>query len=585
MRAAPAIRVLLIEHADADALRVCTALARADGTRFEIVRARRLDEALAMVGGAHFDVVLAALDLPDAPGNEAVRRLLGCCEELALVVLGACAEDPAVLEATTRGGAQDYLIKGQGDGLLMARALRHAIERKRAELRLSRLAHFDTLTGLANRNLFQNRLARAIARAARKDGTVALMFIDLDRFKAVNDTLGHGAGDALLVHVAERLRSCVREADTIARLGGDEFTVIVEHLGSVDAVAVVAQKILNAMTRPFRLEGREVYVTPSIGITLYPHDDRRIDELLKNADSAMYKAKEQGRNNYQFYRADMHRRSLERFDLENKLRMAVERREFVLHYQPKVDVGSGRIVGVEALVRWQHGAGLVSPAKFIPIAEETGLIVPVGEWVLREAAAQLRRWLDAGHPPLTMAVNLSPRQFRQLNLSTIVAEVVDGARLDPAWLELEITETLLMEDTQTSSATLAALKQRGVKISVDDFGTGYSSLNYLKRFPIDTLKIDQSFVRDITSDADDAAIASAIIALAHSLRLEVVAEGVETEGQLAFLREHGCDLAQGYLFSRPLPAAGLSELLHYRSCQPSLRALPAAGPACQALAR
>lgn len=562
MTDAATIRVLLVEADDGDAERLCMALAR---RRFAVTRARRLGDALAALERTSFDVALTGCRLADADCASAIRRLRACRDELAVIVLGERDDDGAML-ASAEGGAQDYLVKGEGDEVLIERSIRHAIERRRVELRLAQLAHFDSLTGLANRALFQSRLAHAIARAGRDGKSVALMFIDLDRFKAINDTLGHAAGDRLLVSVAERLRACVREADTIARLGGDEFTVILENVTNVEGVAVVAQKILNAMARPFLLHGRELFVTPSIGITVYPRDDAQVDGLLRNADSAMYKAKEQGRNTYQFYRAEMSARSLERLELESKLRMALERGEFVLHYQPKVEVRSGRIIGVEALVRWRRREeGLIPPGKFIPIAEETGLIVPIGEWVLREAAAQLKRWRQAGCRDLTMAVNLSPRQFRQQNLAAVIADAVDGARLDPQALEFEITETVLMEDTHASSATLAAMKDKGVKISVDDFGTGYSSLNYLKRFPIDTLKIDQSFVRDITSDADDAAIASAIIALAHSLRLQVIAEGVETAGQLEFLRERGCDQAQGFLFSRPLPAEDLTPVLAGRA--------------------
>ncbi|MGE0386009.1 MAG: putative bifunctional diguanylate cyclase/phosphodiesterase [Gammaproteobacteria bacterium] len=570
-------RVLLVEDNDIDAALVQATLAHTKGREFELTHARSLRVALDQLASDRFDVVLTDLGLADARGVGAVQQIQALQPELPIVVLSGTDDVETVAEAV-RIGAQDYLVKGEGDALLVGRAIRHAIERKQVEVRLAMLAHFDSLTGLANRSSFRTRLESAIDRARRDGKSIAVLFMDLDRFKAVNDTLGHRCGDELLIAVANRLRGCVRESDTIARLGGDEFTIMIEEVRSVEAVAVVAQKILQSMGQPFVIQGHTLFVTPSIGITIFPDDDDGVDGLLKNADTAMYKAKELGRNNFQYYRADMNSRSVERFELEHKLRLAIENRQFVLHYQPKIDVNTNRVVGVEALIRWDPGDGkLIPPGKFIPIAEETGLIVPIGEWALREAAAQLRRWRENGFAGLTMAVNLSARQFRQVDLASIIDSVIEDEGLDPATLEFEITESLLMENTQSSSATLAALKAKGVRISVDDFGTGYSSLSYLKRFPIDTLKIDQSFVRDITTDADDATIASAIIGLAHNLRLKVVAEGVETDSQLAFLREKGCDQAQGYLFSRPVPAQDLDGMLRsHLGRVPVIRTLRAA---------
>jgi len=435
-------------------------------------------------------------------------------------------------------------------------------ERKRVELSIRHMAHHDALTGLPNRTLFRDRLTHAMAQADRYHQRLAVLFLDLDRFKAINDTLGHNVGDQLLKIAAERLRSCVRDCDTVARLGGDEFTVIVDDIMEVQDAAVVAQKILDILSQPFNLHGHEVFISVSIGITLYPTDDESADNLLRNADSAMYRAKEYGRNNYQFYVADMNVKARARLMLESSLRRALDRGEFALYYQPRVDLFSGRVIGAEALLRWRHPEiGLVPPVEFIPILEETGMIIPVGDWVLRQASQQNRAWQEMGLPPIRMAVNLSVRQFIQKDLAESVLRVLEQVGLSPKYMELEITEDLLLEHNQTNIITLTKLRNQGIHISIDDFGTGYSSLSYLKRLPIDTLKIDQSFVRDIDTDPDNKAIASAIIAMASSLHLNVLAEGVETDEQLAFLRAQGCNEIQGFSFSHPLPAEEFERLL------------------------
>ena len=434
--------------------------------------------------------------------------------------------------------------------------------RKRVEQSMRHMAHHDALTGLPNRALFRDRLTHAMAQADRYHQKLAVLFLDLDRFKAINDTLGHNVGDQLLKIAAERLRSCVRDCDTVARLGGDEFTVIVDDIIEVQDAAVVAQKILDTLSQPFNLHGHEVFISVSVGITLYPNDDESADNLLRNADSAMYRAKEYGRNNYQFYVADMNVKARARLMLESSLRRALDRGEFALYYQPRVDLFSGRVIGAEALLRWRHPEmGLVPPTEFIPILEETGMIIPVGDWVLRQASRQNHIWQEMGLPPIRMAVNLSARQFIQKDLAESVLRVLEGAGLLPEHLELEITEDLLIEHNQTNIITLAKLRSHGIHISIDDFGTGYSSLSYLKRLPIDTLKIDQSFVRDIVTDPDNKAIVSAIIAMASSLHLNVLAEGVETDEQLAFLRAQGCNEIQGFSFSHPLAAEDFEQLL------------------------
>ncbi|HXF67692.1 MAG TPA: PAS domain S-box protein [Burkholderiales bacterium] len=428
-------------------------------------------------------------------------------------------------------------------------------ERKLAEERLLHLAHYDVLTSLPNRVLFYDRLKQVLAQARRNQWTVGVMFIDLDRFKNVNDTLGHSVGDRLLQQVSERLMRAVRTGDTVGRLGGDEFAIVLSNLASAQDASLVAQKIMASFSEPFKLEGTEVYVTASIGITLYPDDSTDQDTLIRNADTAMYRAKEVGRNSYQFYTPEMNARTLELLGMENSLRRALDRDEFLLYYQPKASIADGDIVGVEALLRWKHPErGMVSPAEFMPVLEETGLIVSVGNWVLRSVCAQIKAWERAGIRPVPVAVNLSARQFATRDLGATIKRVIEEHRVDPRLIELEITESSLMANTEEAVRTLEYLSGLGVRLSIDDFGTGYSSLAYLKRFPLDALKIDRSFVADLTTDADDSTITRAVISMAHSLGLKVVAEGVETESQLAFLSEYGCDEIQGYYFARPMPA-------------------------------
>jgi diguanylate cyclase (GGDEF)-like protein/PAS domain S-box-containing protein len=433
---------------------------------------------------------------------------------------------------------------------------------KESEARLDQLAHHDPLTGLPNRLLLNARAEHALARARRNEKQMAVLFLDLDHFKYINDTLGHPAGDLLLQHVAERLKKCVRDEDTISRLGGDEFTVVLEDLDDGGAASIVARKILAALSEKTALFGREVFVTCSIGISLYPRDGEDIVTLFKNADSALYRAKDQGRDTYQFYTEELTTLAVERLELEIDLRHALENGELLIHYQPQVNLRSGEITGMEALVRWQHPRrGLLMPADFIPLAEETGLIVPLGEWVLRTACFQAKAWLDAGLSTAPVAVNLSPRQFRQKDLVERVAEMLRESGLPPDHLELEITEGLVMFNVEASIALMDQLKDMGVRFSIDDFGTGYSSLSYLKRFPIDKIKIHQSFVQNIISNPEDAAISSAIISLTHSMKRKAIAEGVETDAQREFLRAHHCDEIQGYHFSKPGPADMIERLL------------------------
>jgi len=449
------------------------------------------------------------------------------------------------------------------------------VVRQKAEERVRRLAHYDELTGLPNRTMFNERVSHALTRALRTARTLAILFIDLDRFKNINDTLGHEAGDRVLKEVADRLRGCLRESDTVGRLGGDEFVVLIEEPPRPVNAALVAQKILAAMGTPFLVQAQEFHITASIGISTYPDDAADMQTLMKDADIAMYRAKEQGKNNFQFYSAQINAHSIERLSLESGLRRALERDEFLLHYQPKLDIRSGRITGVEALLRWQQPVqGLIPPAQFIQLAEETGLIVPIGAWVLKTACAQNKAWQLEGLAPVRVAVNLSPRQFAHENLLEDVARVLEQTGLDPAFLELEITESVVMQNPEQAVVLLNRLKALGIHLAIDDFGTGYSSLSYLKRFPLDTLKIDRMFIRDLPDDSDDAAITQAIIAMARSLRLSVVAEGVETAAQLSFLRDCECDEIQGFYFSRPQPENDIALLLLNNSAAGKVHSLP-----------
>jgi diguanylate cyclase (GGDEF)-like protein/PAS domain S-box-containing protein len=439
----------------------------------------------------------------------------------------------------------------------------HDVSAARAlSFRMSYLAQHDGLTDLPNRILLNDRVTQAIALAYRHQQKLALLYLDVDRFKHINDSLGHAVGDRLLQSVAQRLRACVRSSDTVSRQGGDEFVVLLSEMTHAQDAAVIAEKILLTLATPHSIDQHELHVTASIGIVIYPDDATEAETLLKNADFAMYHAKDAGRNNYQFFKPDMNSRAIERQSLEDGLRHALERQEFVLYYQPKINLETGSIIGVEALIRWCHPLrGLVPPAQFVPVAEECGLIVPIGRWVLREACCQARIWQDKGIPALRVAINISAVELRAKDFVAGVRAILAETGLEPHCLELELTETFLMQDSKSTAAVLKDLKDIGVHLALDDFGTGYSSLSYVKRFPIDTLKIDQSFVRDIATDADDASIVSAVISMGKSLHMRVVAEGVETREQLEFLQKHSCPYGQGYLFSPPVGAWQFGKLL------------------------
>lgn len=439
-------------------------------------------------------------------------------------------------------------------------------ERKQDEERILHQANFDALTGLPNRALFIDRLGQSLLTMARAKQKLGLMFIDLDGFKLVNDTLGHDKGDDLLREAAMRISSCTRDGDTVARLGGDEFTVIMPNLNDAKDAPLVAQRILDALARSFDLGGTESFISGSIGITIFPDDADSSNDLLKNADAAMYRAKDLGKANYQFFTADLNTQVAERLQLKNGLVQALERGEFQLFYQPKVTLSTGKIDSVEALMRWENpDLGMVSPVRFIPVLEETGMVVEVGEWAIREACRQHRKWMDEGLPPIRIAVNLSARQLREMSFVSVLQRLLAETGVGPDGIEIEITESMIMSDKDTAITALTELHGLGIRVAMDDFGTGYSSLSYLRQFPIDTIKIDGSFIGDISSNLEDAEIVRTIISMGQTLNKSIVAEGVETEEQLELLRSYSCDQIQGYLISRPVPGDQLTELIREKN--------------------
>lgn len=463
----------------------------------------------------------------------------------------------------------------RGQSTFFSAFLRDISGRKEAEQRIQHLAHFDALTGLPNRAQLNDHLHFALSLARRSSGHLAVMFLDIDHFKDINDTLGHSIGDALLVELANRLKQVLREEDSISRLGGDEFILLLPD-SDVRGAEKVAQKLLAQIAEPYRLDAHELAVTGSIGIAIFPEDGEDLETLSRNADAAMYRAKQEGRNSYRFFTAEMQARSARSLKLVNALRHALDRNQLHIHYQPQLSIQGNQVTGAEALLRWEHPElGAISPAEFIPVAEDSGLILPIGEWVLRQAVQQAKLWLENGHPPLVMAVNLSAVQFRHPDLPNLVTRILAEASLPPEYLELELTEGVAMHDPQGAIAVMNNLHDRGIRMSIDDFGTGYSSLSYLKKFKVYKLKIDQSFVRDIITDPEDKAIVSAIIHMARSLGLQTIAEGVETSGQLAFLRAQECDEAQGHHFSKPLSAAQFEQFLKNRGSTPAMDSVKA----------
>lgn len=539
------------------------------------------EEALAKATQLVPDLMLLDVMMPGMDGFEVCTRLRANPRLAELPVVMVTALDDR--ESRLRGlevGADDFMSKPFDRAELRARIrtitrlnrYRRLVE---TEEQLVYLANYDTLTGLPNRNLLTERMRQTLGHAGRTQQGMTVLALDLDGFQMINDSLGHEVGDKVLCEVAQRLTKTVSEGATVARLSGDEFVVMAETDDPVKQVSDMAQRLLDAISKPMTFNGQEIVITASIGISVFPSDGQEAAQLLKNAHTALSRAKAEGKNTYQFFTAEMNTVALNRLILESQLRKVLERDELSLYYQPQVELPTGRIIGMEALLRWQHPElGFVSPALFVPVAEEMGLIIPIGEWVLRTACVQNKAWQEAGLPPVRVSVNVSSRQFQQPNLLQVIQNALAETGLNPIYLELELTESMLMEENRDQKdsvfAILSELQAQGVHIAIDDFGTGYSSLSYLKRFPLDTLKVDRSFVQDISTNPDDAALTTAIIAMAHSLRLTVVAEGVETAAQLAFLQQRQCEIIQGYFFSPPIPVKEMTKLLQQNNEQPYL---------------
>ncbi len=540
------------------------------------------EEALTALKDHAFDLVISDIDMGGMSGIELVPRLHSISPDTVVLMISGNQNIETAIKAM-RVGAFDYITKPldlRHVEAAVERAVHHRnllkekqqykeqleqlLEERTAEV--DRLAYYDTITQLPNRTLFEDRLAQAVAVAKSTDQTLGVLFISVDQFKKVNDTLGHDAGDRLLREFGKRLKQCISETDTVARFGNDEFALLQTQIEETKDVIETIGSLSQVLKFSFDIEGQELFATASVGVSLFPLDGEDGQTLLKYAGAALYKAKRLGGANYQFYTADMHELASRRLALETSLRRAIQNKEFLIHYQPRVSVDSLEITGVEALVRWQHPQlGLISPSEFIPLAEDTGLIVPIGEWVLKQACLQNKAWQAQGFAPIQMAVNICARQFHDHDLAQTVIRILDETKLAPQHLELELTESSIMENAEIAADVLSRLKSMGVNISIDDFGTGVSSLASLKRLPIDALKVDKSFVSDATTDPDDAALVMAIITLAHNLRLKVIAEGVETEEQLRFLHLLRCDEIQGYLFSKPLPADLFVSLLDSHS--------------------
>ena len=587
-------RTLLLVDDEEDVIAALERLLRYDG--YNILHANSGRQGLELLAGHEVGVVISDQRMPEMSGVEFLSQVKELYPETIRIVLSASADFDSVKEAINQGAIYKFFSKPWDNEILRVDVMeafwRHELAHEKEQLlqeiqaandqlaqvnlelaaamerknvQIERIAHYDALTGLPNRILFLDRLEQELVRAHRDNHMVAVLSFDLDRFKQINDSYGHTVGDQLLRAVAGRLASHVRACDTLARTAGDEFGLVLTDLKAAHDAAEVAQKLLDSFVHnPISTGDGEIFVTLSTGISIYPLDGLNTATMLKNAEAAQHQAKDEGRNNFQFYAGHMNATAWQRLNLETELRRAIEREEFTLHYQPKVDMDSAKIVGMEALLRWQSPErGLIMPGEFIPLLEETGLILPVGEWVLRAACKQASAWKAAGLSNIHIAVNLSTLQFKQPDFAGLVLRILNENDLDPALggIELELTESLLMSNAAGAIDTLNKLHESGIRFSIDDFGTGYSSLSYLKRFPISSLKIDQSFVHDLSSNRDDEAIVAAIIALGHSLGLSIIAEGVETTAQLAQLRKMNCNEMQGYLFSRPVPASEMTYLL------------------------
>ena len=552
--------VLLVEDNPGDARLVVELLSEATGDIFHVTHVEQLADARQVVMESGTGCVLLDLSLPDASRLEALMQLRAAAPDVPIVILSGLQDELLAVKAVQEG-AQDYLVKGRADGAAIGRSIRYAVERKALETQTAHRALHDQLTGLPNRDLFHDRLKHAIIRAKRHHSMIGVLFLDLDRFKPINDTLGHAVGDRLLTALARRLEEGLRGSDTPARFGGDEFVVLCEDVADEQHVVAIAERLQRAIAEPFMIDAHELTVTSSMGVVVSDGRNASAGELLRNADAAMYRAKHQGLP-YEVFDEGMRSRVRARARTESDLERALEEREFRMLYQPQVDLQGGEIVGLEAIIGWDHPErGVVDPSEFLWLAEESGLITRIGEWALRQSCLQARVWRVANGRPLRVTVKLSARQHRDPGLVDLVERVLTETRTDPSALCLEITESVAVEDTEGAMNTLNRLKELGVTLSIDEFGTGNSSIGSLKLFPLDMLKIDRSFVHGLGSDHEDIAIVTAIINLAHSLGLETIADGIETKDQVVSLRELGCETGQGRYFARPRPSEAIAELL------------------------
>ena len=544
--------ILLVEDVEDDAKHLDMRLKRCGLQMPHITHVMSLDAALNKLDKEKFDAVILDVNLPDSKGISTIESMQQSYPKTPIVVLSGQDNEAFALDILNRG-VQDYLVKWEGDGRTIMRSIRYAIERKRAELELGFLSRHDALTGVPNRQYLREQLERALGRARRAARKVGLLSIDLDRFKSINETLGQQAGDSLLIEAARRLQSSLRAGDVLARLGADEFAVVIEDLDGAVELEVIARKLLAAFETPLHVGERDINITISMGVAVFPVDHADSDGLLNCANMAMHQARERARNSMRFFTQDMHDAILAFHRTQQELREALDADALTLYYQPQIELGSGRIPVLEALLRWNHPErGLVLPGEFIPIAEESGLIVPIGRWVLERACRQLNEWADAGFALPRIAVNIAAQHFHQPDFVEQMFSIVHRHGIDPAQIELELTETSLMADSEHMRESLAKLRDGGFGIAIDDFGTGYSCLAYLKRLPVSVLKIDRSFVSDLTESSDGRAICSVILSIARQLSMRCVAEGIETEDQLQILRELGCEDGQGYLFSPPV---------------------------------
>lgn len=595
------LRILMVDDDKDDYILTQDLLSEIADFKYDLEWVSTYDKALEVMENNTYDICLLDYQLGRRNGMELLREMIekGCATPI--IFMTGQGDHKVDMEAM-KAGASDYLPKGEINASLLGRSIRYALERQKAKEQILHLAYYDALTNLSNRILFKDRLKQILCLSERYQRLSALMFLDIDNFKRINDTLGHNEGDLLLKEVAARLVTCLRTCDsvsrecmdklnaTVSRLGGDEFTVLLSEINEYQDAAKVAKRILEVLSQPFVLSGHEVFITASIGITLIPLDSNNIDTLLKNADTAMYSAKSRGRNNYQFYKNSMNATASKQLALENNLRKALKREEFLLYYQPQLDISTGKIIGTEALIRWQHPErGIVFPNDFIPLAEQTGMIIPITEWVLKKACAQNKAWQEQGLPLIPVSVNLSAQDFKEESLIDTMVGALDESGLDPHYLELEITENTVMYNIETTIGILKRFKEMGVRLTMDDFGTGFSSLVNLKHFSLNSIKIARIFVNDITTSSDGGAIVTAIIAMARSLRLNLIAEGVETYEQLRFVFNQGCDVMQGFLLSPALPAndmlnflakedrgAGLGQLIYQKITRNNDKKIPPA---------